>query len=201
MNKNGSIEQSDAYDIALKMGITKTRSLRTHLTYMWFVSKKKKHTIFSLFYLNVMMLRLWSLCFFLLLLPWMGFMQINTTDGQLCLISILCGKSTNSQHCTAVNAVLNWRFFFLPLVVQAHRRHKQINCLSKRFIIDIGCIMFGIHSVPNVIWMSRYIRKGDFHVHSIRSKKVREQMNQYLFFLLLILMRTSSSARILVTIK
>lgn len=95
------------------MGITKTRSLRTHLTYMWFVSKKKKHTIFSLFYLNVMMLRLWSLCFFLLLLPWMGFMQINTTDGQLCLISILCGKSTNSQHCTAVNAVLNWRFFSL----------------------------------------------------------------------------------------
>lgn len=76
---------------------------------------------------------------------WMGFMQINTTnDGQLCLISdFICGTIKQSASIKAYRdapALSLGSFYF------HHREYwnvsKTIDCyLSKRFIIDIECML------------------------------------------------------------
>lgn len=121
-----------------------------------FVDLMEKNMIFHLlFHTKVAMIlcvcrviTMWLLLLLLLLFTyksWMGFMQINTTnDGQLCLISdfsMLCHHQTIKPY--RMRSYIVWVPFTFPSSSRVYWiRSKTIDCyLSKRFIIDIVCLL------------------------------------------------------------
>lgn len=110
MNRNGSIEQSDAYYDIVWEERRSPNEISSHLPRaICDLFGKIGHDFSLLFERDDVAF----VITFFLLLPWMGFMQINTTDGQLCLISILCGKSTiPCQHYT------NHRYWYTAIFIE-----------------------------------------------------------------------------------
>lgn len=109
-------------------------ALASLLLFWW----RKKHDFSFYFERCDDVVRLWSdyMSFFHSLFyyfEWVLCKLMRPTNGQLCLISILCGKSC-SQQFEQTRMYVYWLLLLLDFFFQ--RDVQTIDCLSKRFIID-----------------------------------------------------------------